>query len=210
MAPYYLAHFGIIAQSTKIFPMTFTPFIQKIGTGPRGSKDLSRDEARQAMEMILSGSVHPVEFGAFCMALRVKGEADEELIGAVQALNAVCDGVEWPTENLVTVASPFDGKDRLMPITPAATLLAAQLGAKVLVLSDRDVPPKQGVTPSLVFEALGMPVAASFQEASDSLHEKGWACLEVGRAIPGLGKLKEWRGLLGKRPFILTTCVKSV
>ena len=184
--------------------MKLRPFLQRIGTGPRGSKDLSREEAREATRLILSGEVHPVEFGAFCMALRVKGEADAELIGAVEALLESCTSGVWNTERLVTTASPLDGKDRLMVVAPAAALLAANLGARVLVISDREVPPKKAMTPSRVFEALGFPPASDFETAARELVTRGWSCLELGRAIPGLGRLKEWRGLLGKRPFLST------
>ncbi|MCA9446428.1 MAG: hypothetical protein KC931_04885 [Candidatus Omnitrophica bacterium] len=184
--------------------MTLKPYIQKVAVGPRGSKDLTREEAREANNLILSGEVHPVEFGALTMAMRVKGEADSELIGAVDAFHDHCDPADWDIENLVTVASPFDGKDRLMVWTPAAALLAAASGAKVLVLSDRDVPPKKGVTPSLVFQALGYPPTSTFAEAADLLCDRGWACVEMSRAIPALGPLKEWRELLGKRPYLST------
>ncbi len=189
--------------------MSLKPYLQRVGVGPRGSKDLTREEAREANNLILSGEVHPVEFGALTMAMRVKGEADSELIGAVDAFHDHCDPTDWEMENLVTLASPLDGKDRLMVWTPASTLLAAACGAKVLVLSDRDVPPKKGITPSIIFEALGYSLARSFSEAADQIRERGWSCVEVSQAIPGLNSLKEWRELLGKRPY-LSTCEKLI
>ena len=184
--------------------MNLKPYIQKVAVGPRGSKDLTREEAREANNLILSGEVHPVEFGALTMAMRVKGEADSELIGAVDAFHDHCDEADWNIPNLVTLASPLDGKDRLMVWTPAATLLAVACGAKVLILSDREVPPKRATTPSLVFHALGYNPALTFSEAADRIREIGWACVEMSRAIPALGPLKEWRALLGKRPYLST------
>lgn len=189
--------------------MELKPYIQKVGVGPRGSKDLTRDEAREANRLILSGQVHPVEFGALTMAMRVKGESDSELIGAVEALNDQCDPADWEIPNLVVVASPLDGKDRLMVWTPGAILLAVECGARVLSISDRAVPPKKGMTPSQVFEAMGFPPSSSFAEAAREIRDRGWSCLELSRAIPALEPLKEWRELLGKRPY-LSTCEKLV
>lgn len=184
--------------------MELKPYIQKVGVGPRGSKDLTRDEAREANRLILSGQVHPVEFGALTMAMRVKGESDSELIGAVEALNDQCDPADWEIPNLVVVASPLDGKDRLMVWTPGAILLAVECGARVLSISDRAVPPKKGMTPSLVFEAMGFPPSSSFSEAAREVRDRGWSCLELSRAVPAMEPLKEWRELLGKRPYLST------
>src|ERR671921_44372 len=57
---------------------SFKPFLAKVATGA----SLSRDEARSAFDDLLSGEVTPAQGGAFLMALRVRGEALEEIIGA--------------------------------------------------------------------------------------------------------------------------------
>src|SRR5919112_275172 len=56
----------------------FKPFLAKVATGA----SLSRDEARSAFDDLLSGEVTPAQGGAFLMALRVRGEALEEIIVA--------------------------------------------------------------------------------------------------------------------------------
>jgi anthranilate phosphoribosyltransferase len=184
--------------------MPLTPYIKKVGTGPRGSKDLTIEEAREAVRILLSEEADPVQFGAFCMALRVKGESDEELIGGLLGLLDQVPQVAWPAGPMVTLGPSLDGKDRVMPGAPAAALLAAAMGVRVLVLSERDLPPKRAVTPSLVFEELGFQIPNTFSEAAGQLDQQGWACLELGRAIPGLERLKLWRAKLGKRPFLST------
>jgi len=184
--------------------MSLRSCLKRIGIGSRGSKDLTREEAREAVRLILAGEVHPVEFGAFCMALRMKGETDEELLGAAEALMENVPRIDWNTDQLVTVTPPLAGKDRLMVVTPAATLLAAELGARVLVISDREVPPKKGITSSPVFEALDLPVANDFPEAAQALGRNGWSCLDLSSAVRGIGKIKEWRFRLVKRSFFST------
>ena len=57
----------------------FKPFIAKVATGA----SLSREEARDAFDTILSGEVTNAQAAAFLMALRVRGETVEEIAGAV-------------------------------------------------------------------------------------------------------------------------------
>ncbi len=63
----------------------FRGTIKVVGTGPRGSRDLTFDEAREAMTALLDGSTTDCQAGAFLMAMRVKGESPEELAGMATA-----------------------------------------------------------------------------------------------------------------------------
>ena len=60
--------------------------IQKVATGPEYSKDLSYEEALQAMTQILSDSADPVQTAVFFIALRMKRETDDENKGVLQAI----------------------------------------------------------------------------------------------------------------------------
>ncbi|CAA9499760.1 MAG: hypothetical protein AVDCRST_MAG67-1854 [uncultured Solirubrobacteraceae bacterium] len=64
----------------------FRAVIKAVGTGPRGSRALTFDEARDATAGLLAGDVSPVQAGAFLIAMRIKGEAPAELAGMTQAL----------------------------------------------------------------------------------------------------------------------------
>mgnify|MGYP006193788123 CR=1 FL=1 len=55
--------------------------LKRIATGPELSKDISREEARAGMRLVLDGEVDPVQAGVFLIALRMKGETAEVLIG---------------------------------------------------------------------------------------------------------------------------------
>ena len=58
---------------------SFKSYLAKVATGA----SLTRDEARAAFDDLLSGEVTNAQGGAFLMALRVRGEALEEIVGAV-------------------------------------------------------------------------------------------------------------------------------
>ena len=53
----------------------FAQYIQMLGKGRKGSRDLTQHEAQQALEMILAGKVEPVQLGAFLMLMRQGGNA---------------------------------------------------------------------------------------------------------------------------------------
>ena len=64
----------------------FRATIKAVATGPRGSRDLTFEEAREATAALLDGEVSPAQAGAFLIGMRVKGEAAGELAGVAQAL----------------------------------------------------------------------------------------------------------------------------
>ena len=61
-------------------------YIQRVATGPEYSKDISFEEARDAMGHILSGAADPVQAGIFLIALRMKRETLDENGGCLQAI----------------------------------------------------------------------------------------------------------------------------
>ena len=54
--------------------MSISSVIRQIGRGVKGSSDLSREEAKAVFFKILNQDVLPIELGAFCIAMRMKGE----------------------------------------------------------------------------------------------------------------------------------------
>ena len=49
---------------------------------------LSREEAAEVMNEIMSGRATPAQFGSFVTGMRIKGETPEELVGMVQTMRA--------------------------------------------------------------------------------------------------------------------------
>src|SRR6478609_5449912 len=67
---------------------SFAQYIRALGKGKKGSRSLTRDEARTAFSMVLNGQAEAVQVGAFLMLLRVKEESADELAGFVEAVRA--------------------------------------------------------------------------------------------------------------------------
>ena len=64
----------------------FAQFVRILGKGKRGARNLTREEAREAMGMLLDEKVEDTQLGAFLMLLRFRGEDAEEITGMVQAV----------------------------------------------------------------------------------------------------------------------------
>ena len=73
---------------------SFKSYLAKVATGA----SLTREEARDAFDDLLSGEVTPAQGGAFLMALRVRGEALDEIVGAVTAMRGRMLRVKAPEE----------------------------------------------------------------------------------------------------------------
>ena len=92
----------------------FTQYIQTLGKGKRGAKDLTMQDAEQAMALILSHQVDPAQLGAFLMLMRVKEETAEELAGFARAARA---SIELPQKiaHVDLDWSSYAGKRRQLP-----------------------------------------------------------------------------------------------
>ena len=63
--------------------MSIAPYLKEIGRGKDGARSLTREQAHDLMSRILDGRVTDLELGGFALAMRIKGESPEELVGFV-------------------------------------------------------------------------------------------------------------------------------
>ncbi len=87
-------------------------FLREIGQGPRAGRDLTRDEAREAMSLILSQQATPAQAGGLLLVQRYKGESPDELIGFAEAVRATARTIAPNVEGLLDIGSPYDGRKR--------------------------------------------------------------------------------------------------
>ncbi|MEK7272672.1 MAG: hypothetical protein AAB047_02475, partial [Nitrospirota bacterium] len=68
--------------------MPIQDFIAKIAKGPKASKDLTWDESKQVMKLLIEGQATQAQIGAFLMAMRFKMESVSELAAFTAAARA--------------------------------------------------------------------------------------------------------------------------
>jgi anthranilate phosphoribosyltransferase len=132
----------------------FKPLIAKVAAGA----ELSRAEAFEAFEAMLSGDVTPAQIGGFLMGLRVRGESVEEITGAVAAMRSRMLKVEAPAGAIDIVGTGGDGSGSYNVSTLAALIVAA-CGAPVAKHGNRAASSKSGA--SDVLGALGVKIGLS-------------------------------------------------
>src|ERR687886_2654113 len=98
---------------------SFKPYLAKVATGA----SLTRDEARAAFDTLLSGEVTPAQAGAFLMALRVRGEALDEIVGAVSAMRGRMLRVQAPPGTIDVVGTGGDHSGSYNVSTLAAVIV---------------------------------------------------------------------------------------
>lgn len=181
----------------------FRAVIKAVGTGPRGSRALTFDEAREATAALLAGDVSPVQAGAFLIAMRIKGEAPAELAGITQALRdaARCVAPDPPSGGrpIVACAGAFDGMTEAPHLSLAAAVLAAAAGARVVVHCGGRLGPKRGTTAADVLVALGGPLRPKPAESLAMLERSDVALVHASAAIPGWDALAAIRDEIGLR-----------
>jgi anthranilate phosphoribosyltransferase len=178
----------------------FRAVIKAVATGPRGSRDLTFDEARDATTALLDGDVSPAQAGAFLIGMRVKGEGAEELAGVAQALRDRAAVLQAPPGRpLVVSCGAFDGVAETPPLGLAASVCTAAAGAAVVTACGDRLGPKHGVTPADVLAALGGPARPSSEQSEVMLARAGVAVVHVGDALPGWDALAVLRDEIGLR-----------
>ena len=113
-------------------PSGIAAYIKEIGRGKDGARALSREQAADLMGRVLDGQVSDLELGAFCLAMRIKGETPAEMAGFLDATHARLQRV--PDSGQPTVVLPsYNGARKLPVLTPLLALLLARRGAAVVV-----------------------------------------------------------------------------
>ncbi len=158
----------------------------------------------RAFASILAGGESDVTIASFLMALRWKGATFQELTGFAQAARAQarmpCSGMP----GLVTLCPSHDGQDHHPPLEVAAGLVTAAAGARVLIISDRCVPPRRGLTAANALEAIGLSMTWDPLEAEDWVAKGGFAVISISGMLPSMLTLRRVRGEMVVRTPLAT------
>jgi anthranilate phosphoribosyltransferase len=147
-------------------------------------KDLDRSSSRLLFELIVEGSLSEPLMAAAFVALRVKGETSEELIGAAQALRSAAQ--PFPTPSYLFADSCGTGGDfsGSINVSTCAGLVAAACGLPVVKHGNRSFTSKCGSAD--VLEALGARLDLSALESREILDRTGFCFLLAPKYHPGI------------------------
>ena len=184
--------------------MSLRDYLRAIAPGHKKTRNLTRKEAYAAFDSILSKGEGDAAIAAFLVALRAKGVTVDELAGFASAARdqatLACDGMP----GLVCVCPPICGAEHAPPLEVASGLIAAGAGARVLVQTDRNVPPARGLTAANVLEHLGAGATWDPKEAEHWVGKCRFGALAVSGMLPVLMDLRSVRGGVAMRTALST------
>lgn len=178
--------------------MNYAHFIKELGRGAEGAKDLTQEEAQLLYGAMLDGGVPELELGAITIALRVKGESTEEMIGFLAAASERVHALRPPPGRIRPVVIPsYNGARKGANLTPLLALLLQRFGVPVLVHGLLEGYGR--VTSAHVFRELGIMPCASHSAVQQAMDGYGVACVPLNVLSPGLHNLLSLRSRLGLR-----------
>jgi anthranilate phosphoribosyltransferase len=158
---------------------------------------LSREQARTAMAAIMDGEATPSQIGGLLMALAVRGETVEELVGFAEAMRERVERVPVTRRPVLDTCGTGGDGSASLNVSTLAGLVAAAAGIPVAKHGNRSVSSRSGSADLL--EALGVRIPASAAEAGAQVDRVGFGFLYAPLLHPSIGHAMPTRRELGVR-----------
>jgi anthranilate phosphoribosyltransferase len=179
----------------------FADLIRALGRGKNGSRSLTSDEARFAMQEVWHDRETPAQLGALLMLMRVKEETAEELAGMAQAIRHEMPAwkgrpmsIDWPA---------YAGKRRQPSWYVLAAKALADSGYPVFMHGGGEHTAGRQYARQ-VCEALRIPVANSWREAAVQSHNHPMVYCPLTSFAPKLSQIIDMKQDLGLRSPVNT------
>ncbi len=170
----------------------FKTIIAKVATGD----SLTRDEAADAFNRMMSGEATPSQMGGLLMALRVRGETVDEITGAVTTMRAKMLGVKAPADAVDIVGTGGDASGSYNISTCAAFILAG-CGVPVAKHGNRALSSKSGSAD--VLAALGVNIELKANQIDGCIAKAGIGFMFAPAHHPAMKNVGPTRVELGTR-----------
>ena len=159
--------------------------------------DLSRLEMRSIIKKIMSGELSVAQVAAIIVALRIKGETVEEIVGAVEVMRELVTEVNLGDETIVDLCGTGGDGASTFNISTAAMFVVAGAGTKVAKHGGRAVSSKAGSADLL--ESLGANINLGPDEVRKSLEMTGIGFMFAPNHHPAMKNVAPIRKDLGIR-----------
>jgi anthranilate phosphoribosyltransferase len=149
--------------------MSLLPYLERVAD----REDLSPADALAAMQTILTGQATHAQIAAFLMALRMKGETVDELVGFARAMRQMAEPIDHQlgAEPLLDTCGTGGDCAGTFNISTIAAFVVAGAGVRVAKHGNRSITSECGSADLL--ESLGIGIAFSPREAARAIREVG-------------------------------------
>ena len=157
---------------------------------------LTREQAAEAFDRMMSGEATPSQMGGLLMALRVRGETVDEITGAVTAMRAKMLRVAAPAYAIDVVGTGGDASGSFN-ISTCAAFVVAGAGVPVAKHGNRALSSRSGAADVLV--ALGVRIDLPPEAISACIKEAGIGFMFAPSHHPAMKHVGPTRVELGTR-----------
>jgi len=134
-------------------------------------QDLSREQARTVMSVIMNGEATNAQIAGVITALRMKGESKDEITGFAEAMRDQSSKIDTVQEGLLDTCGTGGSGISKFNISTASSIIAAAAGIRVAKHGNRAMSGKSGSAD--VLEALGVHITISPEQAKLCLEDLG-------------------------------------
>lgn len=170
-------------------------------------EDLPAEDSEHLFERLVLGKLEPAEIAGMLIALRMKGETPEEMIGAARALSAAAKPFKRPDYLYADCCGTGGDGSGLINVSTATAFVAAACGLPIAKHGNRSVSSRCGSAD--VIEALGAKIDIDPDKARQILDETGFCFLFAPAYHPGMKHAALVRRQLGVRTVmnLLGPCI---
>jgi anthranilate phosphoribosyltransferase len=147
-------------------------------------ENLSEGDSEQLFERLVLGRLEPAEIAGMLIALRMKGETAEEMIGAARALSAAAVPFARPDYLFADCCGTGGDGSGLINVSTATAFVAAAAGLPIAKHGNRSVSSRCGSAD--VLEALGARIEVAPEAARALLDQIGFCFLYAPAYHPGM------------------------
>lgn len=134
-------------------------------------QNLTEEEARETMDIMLSGAATQAQLGAFLTALRMKGETLDEMVGFASVLKEKAEHITPRVSDYVDLVGTGGDGTFTINISTTAAFVAAGAGLPIAKHGNRSISSKSGAGD--VLEALGVNIMAEPELVEKCVEEVG-------------------------------------
>ncbi|ESS69434.1 anthranilate phosphoribosyltransferase TrpD [Methyloglobulus morosus KoM1] len=134
-------------------------------------QDLTADEMRDVMRLIMNGDATDVQIAGFLIALRCKGETVDEIAAAVEVMRGLASKVPISGEHIIDTCGTGGDGANTFNISTACAFVVAAAGGQVAKHGNRSVSSSCGSAD--VLEAAGVNLDLSAEQVVQCVREIG-------------------------------------
>ncbi|WP_441007648.1 DNA-binding protein YbiB [Tatumella ptyseos] len=175
--------------------MDIKQIIKEIGRGKLHARHLDEQTATALYRAMLNDEVDDLSLGAILIALRIKGEGEEELLGFYRGLEDFLP--QWPALSNTIIIPSYNGARRQANMTPLLALLLHKFGVNVFLHGVHNDPTR--VTSAQILAAMNIKPARDITESHRQILETGFSFMTIDTLCPPLAKQLDLRWHLGLR-----------